>query len=105
MMHTRARASMVAVAAVALCMSVSGCAGGMSKPDLTVRLHDAAIQLQPGSAKEGPVKFDIDNTEAQNLELRIVRADDPAKLVVTPDGVLDVSKLSIADTVKEFTPG
>jgi hypothetical protein len=97
------RLAVLALAVIAL--GLAGCAGGMSKPDVTVRLEGSKLQLVPGSAKEGPVKFDVDNQEARNLELRIVRTDDPAKLAVTSDGILDVQKMSIADTLEEFTPG
>ena len=92
-------------AAVASGALFVGCAGGMGKPTITAKVSDAAFTLVPGTANEGKVKIDIDNAAAGNRVLLILRTNDVAKVPLTPDGIIDTSKISIADTVKEFGPG
>jgi hypothetical protein len=94
----------VVVAAAGMVAGVAGC-GGPSKPNVTVELSQANLALKPGTANEGKVKFDINNTGTGAQELLILRVADPTKVVLTPEGDIDTSKISIADTVKEFAPG
>ena len=92
-------------AAAASLAILSSCAGGMGKPTITAKVSDSAFQLLPGTANEGKVKIDIDNSTGGNRVLLILRTNDVAKVPLTPDGIIDTSKISIADTVKEFGPG
>src|SRR5436190_11579554 len=94
------------LAAAGAAMAIlSSCAAGMGKPTITANLSDSALTLVPGTANEGKVKIDIDNAAAGNRVLLILRTNDVAKVPLTPEGIIDTSKVSIADTVKEFGPG
>ena len=94
------------LAAAGAAMAILGsCAGGMGKPTVTAKVTDSAFTVVPGTANEGKVKIDIDNNTTANRVLLILRTNDVAKVPLTPDGVIDTSKVSIADTVKEFGPG
>jgi hypothetical protein len=89
---------------VAMALTAS-CASGMGKPHVTATVDDTSLKLAPASAGEGKVKFDIDNTATSNRMLLILRSKDVSQVPVTPDGMIDMSKASIADTVLEFGPG
>ena len=92
-------------AAVAAATLLAGCAHGMGKPNITAKVNESSLTLVPGVAKEGKVKFDIDNGASSGRVLLILRSPDVSKVPVTADGLIDTSKVSIADTVKEFGPG
>src|SRR3954471_22075279 len=92
-------------AAVAGTALLAGCSSGMGKPTITAKVSDSAFTVAPGTANEGKVKIDIDNAAAGNRVLLILRTNDVAKVPLTSEGIIDTSKVSIADTVKEFGPG
>src|SRR4051794_14037442 len=84
---------------------LASCSSGLGKPTTTGKVTDSAFTVVPGTANEGKVKIDIDNNTTTNRVLLILRTNDVAKVPVTPEGIIDTSKVSIADTVKDFGPG
>ena len=73
--------------------------------DLVVRTKEFSLEVTPSSARDGNVIIDIDNTGKLNHELVFARGDDPAKLALTPEGGVDLTKIVVADRVNEFAPG
>lgn len=73
--------------------------------DLVVRMTEFSLKVTPSTARDGNVIVDIDNGGKLGHELVIARGDDPSKLALTPEGTVDLTKVVVADRVKEFAPG
>jgi hypothetical protein len=86
-------------AAVA-CKPVGDAANADAK--VAVELTEWSVTPKPPSVKAGTITFDAANTGADAHELVVVRADDPAALPKTADGIVDESKLPEGALVGEI---
>jgi hypothetical protein len=86
-------------AAVA-CKPVGDAANADAK--VAVELTEWSVAPKPPSVKAGTITFDAANTGADAHELVVVRADDPAALPKTADGIVDESKLPEGALVGEI---
>jgi hypothetical protein len=78
--------------------------GDAAKADakVPVELTEWSVTPRPPSVKAGTITFDAANTGADAHELVVVRADDPAALPKTADGIVDESKLPAGALVGEI---
>lgn len=83
---------------------LGGCGG--RDVDVSIRLREFRIDVDPPSTKADTMSMDIDNTGRQLHELVVVRADGGlASLPVHPDGSLDVGRATVIDRVPAIAGG
>ena len=87
------------VAAAAL-VGLAGC-GGDSNPTAKVTASEWVLQVAPGSAKSGQVKFTVNNGGGLEHELVIVQEPNPQALPTKADGSVDEDQIPEAQKVGE----
>jgi hypothetical protein len=94
------------VGILALAWTVGACADPVPHAEMKLRVDEFAIDLAPGSSDEGTVKMFVDNVGKLEHTLVFVRAKTVSELPLAADGSVDLSKVQVADQLKNpFGPG
>jgi hypothetical protein len=86
--------------AAAACRPVGDAASADAK--VAVGLSEWSVTPKPPSVQAGTITFEAANTGADAHELVVVRADDPATLPLSSDGIVDEAKLPEGALVGEI---
>ena len=86
--------------AAAACRPVGDAASADAK--VAVGLSEWSVTPKPPSVQAGTITFEAANTGADAHELVVVRADDPATLPLSADGIVDEAKLPEGALVGEI---
>jgi hypothetical protein len=99
-MARRMMVIVVSTIAMAALLGLAGC-GGDSTPTAKVTASEWLLQAAPTSAKNGQVKFTVDNVGGFEHELVIVQGSDPKALPTKADGSVDEDQIPEAQKVGE----
>lgn len=72
---------------------------------VTVTIDEWSMKVEPGQARSGRVRFDIDSVGEQQHDLALVLAKRVEDLPRTPDGKLDLTANRPIDEIEAFEPG
>jgi hypothetical protein len=89
----------------ALTALVSACS--VSPGDkVAVTMKDFSVSVSPANARAGRIRFEIDSIGKETHSFALMLAKDPAALVRTPDGKLDLEGANRPiDEIEPFEPG